>query len=67
MEQVQVKYIDTEIEWEGDKLIVEIRVIPNYELESLILSFGEKVKVIEPNFLVQKIEMRVEKLADNYK
>ena len=53
--------------WKDEQLVVEIKVIPNYELETVILSFGEKVKVIEPKSLVQKIEMRVEKLANNYK
>lgn len=44
--------------WEGEKLIVNIKVIPNYELESLILSFGEKGKVVEPKSLRDKIQKR---------
>ena len=35
-------------EWIGDKIRVEIKVMPNYELQSLILSYGEKVKVVGP-------------------
>lgn len=46
--------------WEGEKLIVTIKVIPNYELESLILSFGEKGKVVEPKSLRDKIQKRRE-------
>jgi len=37
--------------WLEDKLIVEIEVIPNYELRSLILSFGSSIRVIEPDVL----------------
>ncbi|MCH2449210.1 MAG: WYL domain-containing protein [Gracilimonas sp.] len=47
-------------EWNGEKLMVTIKVIPNYELESLILSFGEKAKVFEPESLRDKIQRRRE-------
>lgn len=47
-------------EWSDEKLRVEIEVIPNYELESLILSFGEKCKVIKPESLRDKIQKRRE-------
>jgi len=47
-------------EWKDEKLIVAIKVIPNYELESLILSFGEKGKVLEPKSLRDKIQNRRE-------
>lgn len=47
-------------EWVDGKLRVEIEVIPNYELESLILSFGEKCKVIKPELLRDKIDKRRE-------
>ncbi len=49
-----------------DKLIVEIEVIPNYELETLILSFGEKVRVLEPEFLHEIIKERALKLNKLY-
>lgn len=48
------------------KLIVRIEVIPNYELESLILSFGENVKVLKPEKLKKKIIDRFEKGRGNY-
>jgi len=41
-----------------DGLIIQIEVIPNYELESLILSFGDSCEVISPTFLRQKITER---------
>ncbi|MEX0660360.1 MAG: WYL domain-containing protein [Balneolaceae bacterium] len=46
-------------EWVDDRLHVTIKVIPNYELETLILSFGEKVKVIEPSILLDAINERL--------
>jgi predicted DNA-binding transcriptional regulator YafY len=39
-------------------LELTIEVIPNYELERLILSFGESVKVLEPLELREKIQER---------
>jgi len=49
--------------WIDGKLRVSIEVIPNYELESLILSFGEKVRVIEPPELKNKISLRLKDAA----
>lgn len=46
-------------EWVDDRLRVTIEVIPNYELESLILSFGGKVKVKRPQNLIQVIKTRL--------
>ncbi|MCC5905128.1 MAG: WYL domain-containing protein [Balneolaceae bacterium] len=45
-------------EWVEGRLRVTIRVIPNYELESLILSYGGNVQVEEPHYLKEKIEER---------
>lgn len=39
-------------------LTVSIEVIPNYELESLILSYGEKCEVLSPPHLNEKIKKR---------
>lgn len=44
------------------RLIVKIEVIPNYELESLILSFGENVKVLGPEKLRVKMAERIKKV-----
>lgn len=43
-----------------------IEVIPNYELERLILSFGESIKVIEPLDLKEKISIRLNDNLANY-
>jgi predicted DNA-binding transcriptional regulator YafY len=45
-------------------LEVKIKVIPNYELERLILSFGESVKTERPLVLKNRIESRIEKMQN---
>mgnify|MGYP000903934463 CR=1 FL=1 len=52
--------------WVNDRLEVRIKVIPNYELESLILSFGENVKIISPTWLQIKIKERIANVMNNY-
>lgn len=47
-------------------LEVKIKVIPNYELERLILSFGEQVKVISPSSFKKQIIKRVKLAAELY-
>jgi predicted DNA-binding transcriptional regulator YafY len=47
-------------------LYVKIEVIPNYELEQLILSYGEGVRVLSPDYLIQKIKSRIQSSLDNY-
>jgi len=41
---------------ENNELEVRINVIPNYELESLILSFGDNVKVLYPQKLKDRFK-----------
>ncbi len=52
--------------FEDGTLEVRINVILNNELETRILSFGEKVKVIAPNSLVNSISERVKLLSEKY-
>ena len=47
-------------------LEVRLPLIPNYELETLILGFGEKVKVVSPSSLTKKIADRVNRLNSLY-
>jgi predicted DNA-binding transcriptional regulator YafY len=49
-----------------DLLEVKLKIIINYELESLILSFGENVKVIQPITLRTRIEERLRLAIDKY-
>ncbi len=50
----------------GADLEVRITVIPNFELEKLILSFAEQVKVVYPETLKTKIQQRLYLARENY-
>lgn len=43
-----------------------IEVIPNYELEHLLLSYGEDLSVLSPVFLKNKLRERIQKQLENY-
>lgn len=45
---------------------IQIMVIPNFELEQLLLSYGEGIKVISPQKLKEKIQERIRKSLNNY-
>ena len=45
---------------------IQLELIPNYELESLILSFGEKMEVMQPLDLKEKIKGRIQALLEKY-
>ncbi|MGV6829339.1 MAG: helix-turn-helix transcriptional regulator [Flavobacteriales bacterium] len=45
---------------ESGEMVIMIKVIPNYELERLILSYGERVKVIAPSSVQNSIQSRVQ-------
>jgi len=49
-----------------DFTIVELELIQNYELESLILSFGDSFEVIEPESLRHIIKKRIKLLNKKY-
>ena len=46
--------------------ILYLEVKLNYELESLILSYGENMKVLEPIILIDKLKERVQKMNNHY-
>jgi len=52
--------------WTDAQLRVTINVIPNYELMSMILSFGEKVKVISPQDFKDQILNRIKSAGYQY-
>jgi predicted DNA-binding transcriptional regulator YafY len=52
--------------WNEDGLEVTIEVIPNVELEQMILRYGENCKVMEPEGLKERIQERLKKSAQNY-
>jgi predicted DNA-binding transcriptional regulator YafY len=51
---------------ETGELQVFIKVVPNYELEMRLLSFGEKVKVVKPEELKGKIINRLLAATEKY-
>lgn len=70
----QSPYIETKpLHWsqkpkrlDDGSLEIRIKVIINYELEMRILSFGEKVKVMAPDSLVQRLKERIKTLNKIY-
>ena len=54
------------IKLDENGLLISLEVIPNYELEKLLLSFGENVKVISPKLLRDRIKLRLGKSAEQY-
>jgi len=57
----------TKIKNTEEGLEITINVVPNYELEMLILSFGEKVKVLSPESLQKAIYYRIKDASKLYK
>ena len=55
----KVKEIDNELE-------VRIKVIPNFELEKMILSFGKQVTVLAPETLKEKIILNLKGAINSY-
>lgn len=51
---------------EDGNAIISIKVIPNFELIQQILSFGERVTVLEPKTLREEIKHRIENNVRNY-
>lgn len=47
-------------------IIIELTLIPNYELESLLLSFGEKISIIEPEEFKNIVSKRIGNMIKNY-
>jgi len=49
-----------------DGLFVRLKLVPNPELEQLILSFGEDVKVLQPESLATRISARAQAMVGLY-
>ncbi len=49
-----------------NELRISIHVIPNYELLEQILKHGDRVKVIEPEWLKSEIKTKLQKALDYY-
>ena len=74
IEKYQWPYIETKPIHGSQKVInrtdnyidIQLELISNYELESQILHFGEKVEIIEPIELRDKIKQRAKALFEKY-
>ena len=53
-------------EQKTDYTIIELQLIPNFELESIIFSHAERIEVLSPESLRQRIKNRVLKLNEKY-
>ncbi len=51
---------------EDGSAIITIKVVPNFELIQLLLSFGERMKVLSPYSIKAEIKERIEKNLRNY-
>ncbi|MEX0980487.1 MAG: WYL domain-containing protein [Bacteroidales bacterium] len=51
---------------DSGELQVKLKIIPNYEFEMIILSFGEKVKIIKPDYVREQIIVRNKNTLTNY-
>ena len=50
----------------SDYVDISLHLIPNYELESVLLQYGEKLTVLNPETLRQSMKQRVQQLFKNY-
>jgi predicted DNA-binding transcriptional regulator YafY len=53
-------------ELDDGSLQVRLKLIPNYELQSLLLSFGERVRVVGPEVLKLSMANRLVRAAEQY-
>jgi predicted DNA-binding transcriptional regulator YafY len=49
-----------------DYVVIELELIPNYELESVIFSYAERIQVLCPESLRQRIKERAQRLNEKY-
>jgi predicted DNA-binding transcriptional regulator YafY len=50
----------------ADYTIIELQLKPNFELEALIFSHAEKIEVLSPESLRERIKYRIKKLNQKY-
>jgi len=47
-------------------MIIELQLVPTYELISLLLSFGKHIEVIEPKWLRKEIKKELNAMLLSY-
>jgi predicted DNA-binding transcriptional regulator YafY len=50
----------------GNGALVEISVVENFELISLLLSYGDAITVLEPASLIEVLKNKANKIKENY-
>lgn len=53
-------------EREDGSVIISIEVIPNYELTQLLLSFGDRIRILSPDSLVREFVEKIKRNCENY-
>ncbi len=56
-----------EVKKTDEGTVFEIKVHLNFELERLILGFGDSIEVLKPNFLRKRIYYKLKTAVDQYK
>lgn len=54
------------LESKADGTIIEIEVIPNFELKQLLLSYGNGIEVVSPLSYREEIKSNIESMMNNY-
>jgi len=73
-DQEQASYIKTKPIHQSQKIIkktelgfeTSIKVVPNYELYKILLSFGSRIKILSPSDLADKLKKTIEEMKLNY-
>ncbi len=66
IETKPIHHTQTTIEMTDTHAVFCLQLIPNYELESRILGYGETVEILSPEYLRVKIQRRLETSLDRY-
>lgn len=55
-----------EISHDNDSAVISLDLIPNNEFEALLLSFGEDIEVLNPQFLRNKLKLKINRMNLKY-
>lgn len=54
------------VDRDEETVTIKLRVVPNYELEQCLLSYGEAITIEQPISLREKLKERINKMRNNY-
>lgn len=54
-------------EEQKDYVVITLEIVPNYEFEALVLSYGERMEVLSPIWIKDWIKNRIQEMLVNYK